>query len=87
MDSETGNPYLKALNEIFGMNSKSKTPFIITGVNDDNELQGIYFVSSDCSSYSGNHVSGDITAYCKRIFEQDNIRIIPISINKFINFN
>jgi hypothetical protein len=69
------------------MNSQSNTPYIITGVNDDNELQGIYFVSSDYSSINGSHVSGDIIAYCKRIYNHYSIRVIPISINKFINLN
>lgn len=37
-------------------------------MNEENELSGIYFANSDCSSINGSFVSGNIQAYCLRLY-------------------
>lgn len=60
-------------------------PFIITGINHNNEQTAIYLADSDNCSFSGEFVSGNVVAYCQRVFDKFGIRVQPIAINKLIN--
>lgn len=58
---------------------------MITGVNENNEISGLYFANSNNSSSTGKYVSGHINAYCLRLFNLNGIRITPLPLNAFLN--
>lgn len=62
------------------------SPFIPTGINSNNEISGIYLTDSNSSSIEGNYVSGNINAYCMRLYHKYGVKVFPVGINKFIDF-
>ena len=86
--SKYGNPFIKVLYETFGIQKKTdeyKVPYVITGVNENNEIAGLYFANSDNSTASGKYVSGHINAYCLRLFKKNGIKITPLPLTRFLD--
>lgn len=64
--------------------SNLQTPYIMTGINENNEPSAIYFANSNSSSIYGKQVSGHINAYCSRIYNKYGINVTPIAITRFV---
>lgn len=84
------NPYYQAIHELLSQlyranksGEMKKLPFFLTGVS-SGEQTGVYLVGSNNSSLDGEHISGNISAYCLRIKQFVGVRVTPISINQFM---
>lgn len=87
---ETNNPFFQLAKQICLKNAfktPEDVPFVLTGLNKDNEQTGLLLTPSDSSSLSGDHLSGHIVAYCGRVFKEYHIRLTPVSMNKFLTLS